>query len=81
MNTTDHHAPRYPDITVQLSGEDGNAFAILSRVKRELRRGLLADGDYTAGEIANEVRLFCEQATEGDYNHLLQTCMRWVDVA
>ena len=29
-------AVRYPDFTVRLVGEDGNAFAILGRVRRAL---------------------------------------------
>jgi len=62
--------PKYPEVTVQLAGEDGNAFAILGRVSTALRR---------AGhpEAANR---FMEEATSGDYNHLLQTCMEYVDV-
>jgi hypothetical protein len=34
--------PRYPDIQVQLSGQDGNAFAILGRTAGALRRAGLA---------------------------------------
>lgn len=64
--------PKYPGIEVQLSGEDGNAFAILGHVRRELRRG---------GVPAVEVAEFTKEATAGDYDHLLQTCMRWVEVA
>ena len=30
--------PRHPDVQVQLSGEDGNAFAILGRTAGALRR-------------------------------------------
>jgi hypothetical protein len=28
--------PKYPDITIQLTGEDGNAFFILSRVRKAM---------------------------------------------
>jgi hypothetical protein len=31
-------APKFPDVEVQLSGEDGNAYAVLGRVSRALRR-------------------------------------------
>jgi hypothetical protein len=62
---------RYPEITVQLTGVDGNAFMILGTVQRELRRG---------GVPAAEVSEFVAEATAGDYDHLLQTCMRWVEV-
>lgn len=74
-------AVKYPEIEVQLSGIDGNAFAIIGAVSKALRRGLIVDGGYTAGQIADEVRHFTEEAMSGDYDHLLQTCMAWVDVS
>lgn len=63
--------PKYPDIRVKLVGEDGNAFAILGRVQRALRKAKLP---------AEEVTAFFTEATSGDYDHLLRTCMKWVDV-
>jgi hypothetical protein len=63
---------KYPNIKVQLSGEDGNAFAIIGRCRQAMRR---------AGVPTEEVTKFCNEATAGDYNHLLQTCMKWVDVS
>jgi hypothetical protein len=62
--------PRYPEIQVQLSGEDGNAFAILGRTAAALRQ---------AGVPQEEIDAFFAEATSGDYDHLLQTTMRWVD--
>ncbi len=62
---------KYPEIEVQLSGEYGNAFAILGIVKRALRR---------AGVSHEEREKYMAEATSGDYNHLLQTTMRWVEV-
>lgn len=64
-------ASKYPDLTVKLSGEDGNAFAILGAVMRVLRR---------AGMSKDEINQFQTEATSGDYNHLLQTVMQWVEV-
>ena len=64
--------PRYPEITVQLTGEDGNAYAILGAVQRALR---------AAGVPAPVRTDFLNEATSGDYDHLLRTCMAWVDVA
>lgn len=61
--------PKFPDVHVQLSGEDGNAFAILARVKRAMRKGGVPD------EFIAEFR---EEAMSGDYDHLLQTVMDWV---
>jgi hypothetical protein len=62
--------PRYPDVQVQLSGEDGNAFAILGRTAAALRH---------AGVPQEEVDAYFAEATSGDYHHLLQTTMAWVD--
>jgi len=59
------------DVTVKLVGEDGNAFAILGRVNRALRK---------AGASKEEQQAFQKEATAGDYDHLLQTCMEWVEV-
>jgi len=56
--------------TVKLVGEDGNAFAILGRVKRALAK---------AG-MHEEAKAFMEEATAGDYNHLLATVQKYVDV-
>jgi hypothetical protein len=64
-------APRY-DVTVQLTGEDGNAFAILGRVKRALK---------DAGASSEDLAAFVAEATASDYDALLRTCMRWVNVS
>jgi hypothetical protein len=61
---------RHPEITVQLTGNDGNAYAILAAVRTALRR---------AGHNG-EVATFLAEATSGNYDHLLATCMRWVNV-
>lgn len=63
---------KYPEIHVQLTGQDGNAFAILGAVKRELRKAKVSK---------EEQDLFMEEATSGDYDHLLQTTMEWVEVS
>jgi Domain of unknown function (DUF4314) len=62
--------PRYPEVQVQLSGEDGNAFAVLGRTAAALRQ---------AGVPQEEIDVFFAEATSGDYDHLLQTTMAWVD--
>jgi hypothetical protein len=63
---------RYPEIEVQLSGEDGNAFAILGKVRAALRH---------QGVEQAEIEAFMAEATAGDYEDLLRTCMAWVDVS
>lgn len=60
---------RYPEIHVRLVGEDGNAFAILGRVRKALQRG---------GVSRDEIEAFHTEATSGDYTKLLATVMQWV---
>ena len=62
---------KYPEIEVQLTGQDGNAFMILGLVSKALRR---------AGVSDEERKAFVTDATSGDYNHLLATAMEWVTV-
>ena len=62
---------RHPEVTVQLTGEDGDAFMIIGLVQRALR---------DAGVSEEEISQFHAEATSGDYDHVLVTCMRWVDV-
>ncbi len=57
-------------IVVELVGEDGNAFAIIGRVSKALKRG-------GHGDLVNE---FTKEAMSGDYDHLLQTAMEYVEV-
>jgi len=64
--------PKYPNITVQLVGSDGNAFAILGKVSQAMRRAKVSP---------DEVKTFQDEATSGDYDNLLATCMKWVDVS
>ena len=59
--------PRYPDIHVQLTGQD--TFAVLGAVIKAMKEG---------GVPTAERKAFYEQATRGDYDHLLRVCMQWV---
>jgi hypothetical protein len=62
-------APKYPHITVPLTGADGNAFNLLGLVLRALRR---------AGVPKEAQEAFRAEATRGDYHHLLQVIMTTV---
>lgn len=62
---------KYSDVEVQLSGEDGNAFFVIGRVSSALRR---------AGVPSEEISEFTDEAMSGDYDNVLQTCMKWVTV-
>ena len=64
-------AVKYPEVEVQLTGTDGNAFAVLGKVAKALRRAGHGDA----------VDAFASEATSGDYNHLLATAMEWVNVS
>jgi hypothetical protein len=63
--------PKHPDVTVELTGGDGNAFFIIAKVRQALQRAKVP---------AEEVKQFVDEATSGDYDHVLQTCMKWVEV-
>lgn len=63
--------PKYPEVTVELLGGDGNAFSILGKVRRALREG---------GVPSNEIEAFGKEAMSSDYDHLLRTVMQWVKV-
>jgi hypothetical protein len=63
--------PKHPEITVKLVGGDGNAFAIIGNIIRAMRAAKLPD---------EEIRQFRDEAMSGDYDHLLQTCMKWVEI-
>jgi hypothetical protein len=62
---------RHPEVTVQLIGRDGNAYAILGAVRRAME---------AAGLDPAEVDEFTRQATSSTYDNLLATCLRWVEV-
>ena len=62
--------PKYPNIMVELTGRDGNAFFILARTKKAMRRAKVSQ---------EEIDLYTKEATSGDYDNLLETTMRWVN--
>jgi len=62
---------KYPEVVVELSGTDGNAYSILSRVSGALKK---------AGVDSKARDEFFAEATAGDYDALLRTAMRWVTV-
>ena len=64
-------APLYPRVTIFLTGHDGNAFAILATVRSALKHN-------GAGKM--EIDKFVQEATSGDYDHLIQTVMKYVNI-
>lgn len=65
-------APKYPNVEVQLTGEDGNAVAIMGRVGSALKR---------AGVSKEEVDAYYAESMSGDYDNVLRTAVKWVSVA
>lgn len=63
---------KYPDVHVQLTGHDGNAYAIMGAVSSALRR---------AGVSGEEIKEYTAQSMSGDYDNLLRTAMSWVSVS
>ena len=61
----------YPDVSVKLVGEDGNAFAIMGRVSRAMRLAKIS---------STIIKEFTNEAMSGDYDNVLQTCMKYVKV-
>lgn len=62
---------KYPHITVPLVGNDGNAFAIIGAVSSALKDNRVSKEERDA---------FINEAMSGDYDNLLVTCMKWVNV-
>ena len=61
---------KYPDVNVSLIGEDGNAFSILGRVQRAMRRKDVSEA---------EIRAYVNEATAGDYDNLLAVTCKYVN--
>lgn len=57
---------RWPDAVVKQVGEDGNAFSILGRTSSAIRKVYGADA----------AKEYTDEATSGDYNHLLAFTMQ-----
>ncbi len=76
MRDTDEQptvAIRYPSVRVCLTECDGNAYVILGTIRRAVLSAGLPDGKQVW-------KAFHAEATQGDYQHLLATAMRWFDI-
>jgi len=56
---------------LRLTGVDGNAFNVLGMAKRAAVR---------AEWTEEKIKAFLKEAMDGNYDHLLQTCMKYFDV-
>jgi len=62
---------KYPEVEVQLTGEDGNVFSILGRCKKASR-----------GKMTNEqFEEFSDELMSGDYNNALITVQEYFTVS
>lgn len=56
---------------VQLTGNDGNAFAIMGAVKSAIKK---------AGATQEQINEYMNSSMSGDYDNLLRVAMEWVEV-
>jgi hypothetical protein len=62
---------KYPDVTVELIGQDGNVFGIIGRVRRAI---VAAEGNAAALEFTNAA------FASDSYDEVLRLVMRTVNV-
>lgn len=63
---------KYPNVKVKLTGTDGNAFAIMGKVREAMRKAKVEQ---------KEIDKFTEEAMSGDYDNLLMVCTQYVSVS
>lgn len=63
--------PKYPNIEAKLIGKDGNAFSIMGTVTIALKKG---------GVSAEEIDSYLTESKSGDYDNLIATATKWVNV-
>ena len=63
---------KYPEIEVQLTDTDGNAFSIIGKVQKALRRAHVSH---------IEIAQYVNESMSGDYDNVLQTAQKWVEVS
>ena len=62
---------KYPEAVIELSSIDGNAFSIMGAATRAMSR---------IGVPKEETDIYFQEATSGDYHHLIATTMKWVSL-
>jgi len=63
--------PKFPDVTVTLTGKDGNAFAVMGAVRKAMRQAKISQ---------EEIEAYQNAAMNGDYDNLLRVTMETVNV-
>ena len=72
MNTPKIDVTGFPRPTVELIGYDGNAFMVMGRTIRAMKR---------AGWPQDTIDAVMDEARSGDYDHLLATIQVYCEVA
>jgi hypothetical protein len=72
LHTLSNPQVKYPDIEVQLTGINGNAFNIIGVCQGAMRRAKCTQ---------EQMKEFVDEAMAGDYDHVLQTCLKYFDVS
>jgi hypothetical protein len=62
---------KYPEIEVQLTGKDGNAYSIMGAVSKALKRAKVDQ---------LEIDQYINRSTSGDYDNLLRVAASFVTV-
>jgi hypothetical protein len=62
---------KHPEVEVQLSGNDSNAYMIIGLVVEGLRKNRVDKA---------EIEAFRKEAKSGDYDNVIETAMKWVTV-
>jgi hypothetical protein len=62
--------PKYPQCIVKLNAKE-DSLTLLASVQREMNRHRVP---------AEDIGKFFTEAVTGDYNHLLETIQKWVNV-
>jgi hypothetical protein len=65
-------SPKYPNISVSLSDIDGNAFNIMANITKALRKNDVSD---------EQIEQYLAESTASDYNNLLSTASKWVNIS
>jgi hypothetical protein len=72
MTTKTTTSPKYPDVRVKITGQDGNVFNLIGLCSRAARK---------AGVPGDEVEAFqAEVMQAGSYNAALRVMAAWFDV-
>lgn len=62
---------KFPDVVVDFSNQNGNAFAVMGIVIKAMRRAKVSESD---------IEQYKSEAMSGDYNNLLRVTMEYVEI-